>query len=85
MEDNPYSKILNIIRNQASGQIPVTFRFGTVVSSAPLKIDVSDTTQTGEDLLKNAAIGELHSGDSVLLVPIDDGQKFIVLCKVVGV
>lgn len=85
MEDNPYQKLLQMVREQAGGQIPVTFRFGTVISASPLKVEVSNTTQTGADLLKNQAIGTLNNGDSVLLVPFEDDQKFIVLCKVVNV
>ncbi len=85
MEDNPYTTFLNIIRDQSDGQIPVAFRFGTVKSVSPLKVEVSDTIQAGDDLLKNNDIGELHTGDGVLLVPFDNDQKFIVLCRVVSV
>ncbi len=85
MEDNPYQKLLIMIRAQASGQVPVTFRFGTVISVSPLKIEVSDTVQTADDLLKNNAIGVLNSGDSVLLVPFEEDQRFIILCKLVSV
>lgn len=85
MEDNPYSKLLALVREQADGQIPTTFRFGTVVSAAPLKIEVSNTVQTKADLLKSNSIGELHSGDTVLLLPFEEDQRFLILCKVVGV
>jgi len=85
LEDNPYTTFLKIIRNQSDGRMPIAFRFGTVKSASPLKVEVSDTIQAGDDLLKNNAIGELHSGDSVLLVPFDNDQKFIVLCRVVSV
>lgn len=85
MEDNPYSKFLQLMGTQAAGQIPVTLRLGSVISASPLKIDVSNTVQESSDLLKNDAIGELHSGDSVLLVTLDGDQTFIILCKVVGV
>ena len=85
MEDNPYSKLLQMIREQAGNQIPITFRFGTVISVLPPKVEVSNTVQTAADLLKNAAIGELHIGDSVLLVPFEDDQRFIILCKLVSV
>lgn len=85
MEDNPYVKWLQITRDQVGGQIQSNFRFGSVISVSPLKIDVSNTVQESGDLLKNDAIGELHSGDSVLLVTLDGDQTFIILCKVVGV
>lgn len=85
MMDDPYSGIIRLLREEAGGQVPVYFRFGTVQSADPLRISVGQTEQAGNDLLKNAGIGELHSGDSVLLVSLDNDQKFLVLCKVVGV
>lgn len=85
LEDNPYSAFLKMVREQAENQIPVLFRFGKVITVSPLKIDISETVQDGNNLLKNEAIGELHIGDSVLLVSLDGDQTFIVLCKVVGV
>lgn len=85
MEDNPYTTFLRILREQASGQIPVLFRVGTVISASPLKIEVSETVQSGDRLRKNEGITELRTGDSVLLVSLDGDQTFIILCKVVGV
>ncbi len=85
MEDNPYSKFFELIKTQAVSQIPITFRFGTVVSTTPLKIEVSNTVQTAADLLKSDSIHELRRGDSVLLIPFEEDQRFIILCKVVGV
>ena len=61
MEDNPYLKLLSLVREQAGGQIPTTFRLGTVVSASPLKIEVSNTVQTAADLLKSNSIGNLYS------------------------
>ncbi|WP_312695607.1 DUF2577 family protein [Caproiciproducens sp.] len=85
MEDNPYSKLLALVSEQAGKQIPITFRFGTVLSAAPLKIEVSNTVQSSSDLLKSNAIGELHSGDTILLIPFEENQRFLILCKVVEV
>lgn len=85
MQENPYSGILSVISERAKGQIPVTFWLGKVTGVSPLKVSVSHTEQAGNDLLKNADIGELHSGDDVLLLPFDSNQKFIILCRVVGV
>lgn len=85
MTDDPYSAILRLMREQAGKQIPAFFRFGTVRGADPLRISVGTTEQSGSDLLKNAELGELHAGDSVLLVSLDSDQKFIVLCRVVSV
>lgn len=85
MTDDPYCAILHLMREQAGKQIPAFFRFGTVASANPLRINVGETVQSGNDLLKNSQVGELHSGDSVLLVSADNDQKFVVLCRVVSV
>jgi hypothetical protein len=85
MQENPYSGILKVIESRAKGQVPITFRLGKVVSVNPLKVTVGGTEQSGTDLLKNATIGTLYSGDTVMLVPFDGDQRFLVLCKVVGV
>lgn len=85
MEDNPYVKILQIFRNQTKNQIPTLFRLGTVISSNPLKIDVSNTVQDADSLLKSSTLKELKAGDSVLLVTLDGDQHFIILCKVVAI
>lgn len=85
MPENPYSGILNMCREEARGQIPASFLFGEVKTVNPLVITVSKTDQTGSSLIKNAAIGELKAGDSVLIVPLENNQRFLVLCRVVGV
>ena len=85
MEDNPYTKLLSLVKEQAAGQIPVTFRFGNVMSAAPLKVEVSSTVQSAQDLLKSGSLGELHAGDSVLMIPLEENQRFLILCKVVPV
>ena len=85
MTDDPYCAILHLMREQAGRQVPAFFRFGTVASANPLRITVGGTEQSGNDLLKNAEAGELHSGDSVLLASMDSDQKFIVLCRVVSI
>ena len=126
MEDNPYVKFLGAMRDEARGQMPEVYRFGTVESVAPLTISTSGILLSKDDLLINAGITErtetismsetsgdlagtingnsstfyisggnmsttasielsLTKGDNVLLIPIDDNQKFIILCKVVSV
>ena len=85
MEDNPYSKFIRLIRSQADDRIPVSFRFGTVLSANPLKVDVGSTIQTADDLVKSESVSELKSGDSVLVIPLEEDQRFLILCKVVNV
>lgn len=85
MEDNPFTVLINAIRQDSMSQLPATFRFGTVVASEPLKLDVAGTIQDESSLLKNNAINEFEEGDKLLLVPIEEEQRYIILCRVVGV
>lgn len=85
MEGNPFVCILETMRGQVPGQIPVNYRIGEVKSGAPLQVTVDGTIQSGAQLLKNADLGELHSGDAVVLLPFDDDQRHIILCRVVNV
>jgi hypothetical protein len=85
MEGNPYAELINDIRADIKNLIPVVSRFGTVISTDPLKIETGGTVQEKSDLMKNSAIASFTNGDSVLLLPIEDQQRFIILCKVVGV
>ena len=85
MEDNPYTMFLKILRQQAGGQIPNLFWEGTVISASPLKIEVSETVQSGDRLRKNEGTTEFRAGDSVLLASLDGNQTFIIICKVVGI
>ena len=95
MEENPYSALIGRIRNDMKALLPVTFRMGKVISAEPLKVDVAGTIQEADSLLINAAFSffaplepeepYLTIGDMVLLVPIEDEQMYIILCKVVSV
>jgi hypothetical protein len=80
------------MRGQAREAQPAGLTFGQVKSwpsaSVPdreRQIVVCDTIQEKEDLYRNAALGEygLSAGDQVLLLPVEEGQKYLVLCKVV--
>jgi len=84
MEGNPFVELVKSIREDILAQMPVAYRFGTVVSENPLKIETSGTIQERFDLLRSNTVVDLKKGDSVLLLPIEDQQKFIILCKVVG-
>jgi hypothetical protein len=85
MEDNPFAMLAKIIRDDNMSRIPVSFRFGRVISKDPLTLDVAGTIQDKSSLLKNSAVSYFTEGDRLLLVPIEDEQRYIILCKVVGV
>ncbi len=85
MEDNPYSALVAKLREDQQSQLPAMYRMGTVLSAAPLKIDVAGTVQTDESLLKNDALTSFEPEERILLLPIEDEQRYIILCKVVEV
>lgn len=83
MEDNPFSMIVNKIREDNRTQIPASYRIGKVVTTIPLSVDVSGILLDGDELLKNYELKNLEIDDSLLLIPIEDEQRYIILCKVV--
>ncbi len=83
MSDNPFSKIVTVIRED--NKAPAGYRFGTVTSVSPLTVDVAGNSQDDSSLLKNYALVSFEIGDRLLLIPIEDEQRYIVLCKVVSV
>lgn len=85
MEDNPFSSLVRGIREEARKQVPVYFRLGDVITPAPLKVNVAQTIQDKDTLLKNSSLTEFDAGDTVLLMPIEDEQRYIIICKVVKV
>lgn len=85
MEGNPYAILLQALRGDTDTRIPVSFRFGTVISADPLQVEAAGTIQEADDLLKNAVLEEFSIGDGLLLVPIESEQRYIILCKVVSV
>lgn len=85
LNDNPFSSIIQNIREDGKNQIPAHYRLGTVISTIPLIIDVAGTRQDKESLLCNSNIGALEASNRVLLIPIEDEQRYILMCKVVNV
>lgn len=75
--------MVNRIREDNKKQSPVYHRIGDVISVAPLQVNVRGAIQEGDALLKNDAIIKFEKGDRLLLMPIDDEQRYIIICKVV--
>lgn len=129
MEENPFSSILNTLRQDADGRSFWPWQLGEVVSVEPLIIRTGDHELQGEDLWVNYQIieneeeaefleilgwlegavscpncgnpfrfdvargelavegifkGVLHPGDRVVLLAGQEGQHFVVLCRVVS-
>lgn len=53
MEDNPYSKLIGMMREQGQNAMPLTFSTGTVLSVSPLSLRVGGLTMSGAELLIN--------------------------------
>lgn len=85
MQENPFATMIETIANVSKEQLPVNFRFGYVKSVNPLRIDVAGTIQESTEVLKNSLITEFSEADMLLLVPIEEEQRYIILCKVVSV
>lgn len=85
MQDNPYSKLVQALRQDKLDTLPATFREGKVISINPLRIEVAGNIQLKEDLKKNSGLSPLEVGDRCLLVPLEDEQQYLILCKVVSV
>lgn len=94
MEDNPYLKLAELLQPKDGRKTAAGLLLGRVISAPdednpdrPLKISVSGTVQQAEDLMKNAALGAMDfaAGDTLLLLPIDEAQRYIIFCKVVSV
>lgn len=85
MDTNPFSKTVKKIRNDNKSKIPAYYRIGVVKSIDPLIVDVAGTDQDEDALLKNDLITDFQTGDKLFLVPIEDEQRYIITCKVVGV
>lgn len=83
MEDNPYIKLIKRIIEENKSSYPTTYRFGRVMSINPLKIEVDNLTLDKDDFLKNSNITIFYIGDTLLLTPIEDEQRFVIVAKVV--
>ncbi|MCS4471089.1 DUF2577 domain-containing protein [Clostridium botulinum] len=77
--DNPYLTILQIMKKQGVQETP-SITLGKAINSTT--IQVGDLQLTKDNLLINKDI-TLSSEDTVAVYPINNGQIYIVLCKVV--
>lgn len=84
MEDNPFTTFISQMREDMLQLIPVFYRLGEVRSISPLAVEVAGTIQDKDALLINGDITKLTPGDQVLLIPIEEEQRYIILCKVVS-
>ncbi|AWZ50035.1 hypothetical protein C3495_14425 (plasmid) [Clostridiaceae bacterium 14S0207] len=81
MKNNPYADLLNIIKDNSPQ--PNLILLGIILSSDPLRIKIGDLILYRENLLVNVDIKNLLINDTVAVTSIENGQKYIVLAKVV--
>lgn len=115
MNKNPFSELVEVMREEGSVKNPPTFSIGTVTSESPLKIKTNDleldqennilinynlldhTQELTEENLLHVHSGEtityqnnmtvkqtLKVGDKVIIFETNDGQTYIIMCKVVA-
>lgn len=85
-----YSGIIPIIKQAAIDAVnstqPVAIVFGTVTSASPMKIQVTPklTLGKGNLVLASKVSGQLKKNDSVILIRVQGGNKYLVLDKAVN-
>ena len=80
---NPYNGILNIIKQQNNSSSSAVV-IGKVKSTNPLSISIGELFLDSEDLMVNENIKGFNRNDILAMVPTENSQKYIVLCKVVS-
>ena len=85
MNSNPFAGVIHVIREDNRVKTPTSYRIGEVKSVSPLVVNVAGTDQEADDLLKNELITSPTAGDILLLLPIENEQRYIIICKVVRV
>ena len=85
-----YSQILNVMKQAGASATdaknPVTVCFGRVTSISPLKIQIEQKITLGMAqlvLTKRVVEDALQNGDSVVLLRVQGGQKYVVMDRVV--
>ena len=85
-----YNQLLSVMKqagtNAADAKNPVAVCFGKVTSISPLKILVEQKIPLGTAqlaLTKTVVEDALQTGDEVILLRVQVGQKYVVMDKVV--
>ena len=84
MYDNPYSALISIFRRDADERAGSPSMVGTVLSVSPLRVSMSGITLETAQLFRNPEIPNLEKGNTVLLIPLENRQRFLIVCKVVN-
>ena len=57
---------------------------GKVLNENPISISIGELFLDREDLMINENIKGFNKGDTLVMVPTPNKQKYIILCKVVS-
>lgn len=79
-QDDPFMTLAELMNNSVQSN---DIRLGTVTSASPLIINVSGIPLDSDDFIVNAAYTPAN-GDNVLVVRINDIDKYVVVCKLGG-
>lgn len=91
MEDNPFEALARQLRGSDA---PAALSLGSVSSwpdrdhpDRPHRVIARGNTQEKEDLLSNPGLlpYALAAGDTVVLLGIEEDQRYVILCKAVEV
>lgn len=85
--DDPYSKLIKIMRKEGSAFNPPSIMFAEVINPYPNLIISTQGIQLDRDNLlvcQNVNVQELTSGEKVLIIPTDNRQMFVLIDKVVS-
>lgn len=96
-QDNPWGNIIEAIQAMIDGSLQPSFLIGEVASPYPLSVSISGLLLEREDVEINIALlnksGEVHtgcdygdedfeSGEKLLMLASDDGQTYVIVCKI---
>ncbi len=82
MGEKSISDLITKIREDTAARVPNYYTLGKVIQASPLRVEVGGTVQDSGTLMKNSSYTPT-ANDQVLLMPIEDEQRFILICKVV--
>ena len=84
MEGNPYSAFVDLMHGCANEILPVGYRIGTVTSKSPLKVDIGGAVQERDALIFTSSAPSFEQGETLLMIPIENEQRYIILARLFG-
>lgn len=85
--NNLLQVIKKIAKDEREASRPCDFVLGTVADDSPLKIKISQKLVIGKEffyLTETADSANLKTGDTVVMIRRDGGQKYLIIDKAVN-